>query len=256
MDVILLYLFVIGLFLGSFYNVVALRLSKCESILFPGSHCTNCNHRLSWYELIPVFSYIGLKGKCKECKMKISIQYPLIELLTGILFAFSYYLFGFSVMTLVSIVVSSIVIITIASDARFMVILDEVLIAGILILTLLYFFQGGIIYILKKVVSGVLLFLLMFFVKKVGDQAFKQESLGWGDVKLSFLAGYILGAKVGVLYIFVGAFLALPYALYISFKKKSGILPFGPFLASAILLLLWNMEYILTFLSVLLGGNV
>ena len=81
MGVILLYLFLLGLFVGSFYNVVALRLCKNESIVFPGSHCVNCNHKLAWYELIPVFSYIGLRGKCKKCKIHISIEYPLIELL-------------------------------------------------------------------------------------------------------------------------------------------------------------------------------
>ena len=69
MVVILIYLFILGLFVGSFYNVVALRLSKNESIVFPGSHCVNCDHKLSWYELIPVFSYIGLRGKCKKCKI-------------------------------------------------------------------------------------------------------------------------------------------------------------------------------------------
>ncbi len=256
MDVILLYLFILGLFLGSFYNVVAMRLSKCESIVFPGSHCTNCNHHLSWYELIPVFSYIGLRGKCKECKKKISVQYPLVEIITGFLFALSYFIFGFTYMTLISIVVSSVVIITIISDAHFMVILDEVLVVGIFLIALLLFLEGGVSFLLRRVTSGLLLFLLMLLIKLAGDRAFKQESLGWGDVKLSFFAGLVLGAKVGVLYIFVGAFLALPYALYISLKKKRGILPFGPFLASAILLLLWNKENILTFMKILLGGSL
>ena len=110
MGVILLYLFLLGLFVGSFYNVVALRLCKNESIVFPGSHCVNCNHKLAWYELIPVFSYIGLRGKCKKCKIHISIQYPIIEFLTGVLFALSFYIFGFSLQTLASLILVSIVV--------------------------------------------------------------------------------------------------------------------------------------------------
>ena len=136
MGAILIYLFVLGLFVGSFYNVVALRLCKNESIIFPGSHCVNCNHKLAWYELIPVFSYIGLRGNCKRCKIHISLQYPLIELLTGILFAASFYIFGFSIKTLASIVLVSIVVITYVSDLKYMVILDEVLVIGGILLVL------------------------------------------------------------------------------------------------------------------------
>ena len=96
MELILIYIFIAGIFIGSFYNVVALRRVRNESIVFPGSHCMNCNHKLNWYELIPVFSYLFLRGKCKKCKNHISIQYPLIELMTRILFALRFYIFGFA----------------------------------------------------------------------------------------------------------------------------------------------------------------
>lgn len=254
MDAIFLYLFIIGLFFGSFYNVVALRISKNESILFPGSHCVNCNHRLSWYELIPVFSFIALKGKCKNCKIKISLQYPIVEILTGILFAFSYYLYGFSYMTLISIVLSSVVIITLVTDFKFMVILDEVLIVAIILLIILYYFYGGFNLVIKNVFNGVMIFGLVFLIKYIGDYAFKQESLGWGDVKLSFIAGFVLDIKLGVIYIFLASFMAFPYALYITLRKKEGILPFGPFLVSSMLLLFWNKSLVETMLWIFLGG--
>lgn len=254
MDVILIYLFIVGLFFGSFYNVVALRLSNNESIVFPGSHCVNCNHKLSWYELIPVFSYIGLGGKCKECKKKISIQYPLIELSTGILFALSYYLYGFSIKTLISIVISSVVIITFITDCKYMIILDEVIAIASVLLTILYYYDGGIPMIISKLKGAVGIFLLMFIIKFLGDRAFGQESLGWGDVKLSFFSGFVLGFPVGTFYIFVSSALALVYAIISSLWKKEDILPFGPFLASSLLLLFWNFELVSNIIKIYIGG--
>lgn len=256
MDVILIYLFILGLFVGSFYNVVALRLSNNESIVFPGSHCVNCNHRLSWYELIPVFSYIGLGGKCKECKKSISIQYPLIELSTGILFSLSYYLYGFTIMTLISIVICSVVIITFITDCKFMIILDEVIFVASILLAILYYFDGGVMLILNKLLGGVAIFSLMLLIKIFGDRAFKQECLGWGDVKLSFLAGFILGIPVGTVYIFLSSILALPYAIISTIRKKDHTLPFGPFLVSSLLVLFWNFDWITNLIKLYIGGNL
>ena len=129
-----------GLVLGSFYNVLGYRLPKKESIVFPSSHCPNCNHQLKFWDLIPVLSYIFLKGKCHYCKKKISIIDPIIELATAILFVISYYIFGFSMNFFIALIFSSICIITISSDVRYMIIEDSVLIVGeilILILTLI-----------------------------------------------------------------------------------------------------------------------
>ncbi len=89
-----IYVFVIGLCVGSFLNVVVLRGLSGESIVLPPSHCTKCDHKLSWYDNIPVFSYLFLRGKCRYCKEKISPQYPLVELFTGLIFALIFYKFG------------------------------------------------------------------------------------------------------------------------------------------------------------------
>ena len=88
--------FIFGLCFGSFYNVLALRLPKGESIIKPKSHCPKCLHTLKWYELIPIISFIIQKGKCKNCHTKLSFFYPFTELVTGLLFVISYYSFGFS----------------------------------------------------------------------------------------------------------------------------------------------------------------
>lgn len=253
MDVICLYLFVVGLFFGSFFNVVATRIPKNESIIKPGSHCENCNHRLSWYELIPVFSYIFLKGKCKKCRIKLSIQYPLIELITGLLFALSYIIFGISYNTLISIVICSLVITIFISDIKYYVILDEVLVVAVVLLLIIFYFQGGFELIFKNIINGLILLIIMLLVKFSGDKAFKKESLGWGDVKLSFIAGMVLGLYLGVVYIFIGAFIALPYSIYLCIKNGEGLIPFGPFLCTSLLVIFWNMPFINDILTKLLG---
>ena len=118
--------FLLGTILGSFYNVVGYRLCKNESIIKPGSHCPKCNHKLSFLELIPVLSYIFLKGRCKVCKEKISLFYPLIELFTGLLFATCFYSFGFSYDLIIGLALVSLLSIVIVSDVNFYIIPDEV----------------------------------------------------------------------------------------------------------------------------------
>ena len=130
-------IFVFGIVLGSFYNVLGYRLPRKESIVFPSSHCPNCKHKLNFLDLIPILSYIFLKGKCRYCKKKISIIYPIIEFLTGILFVLSYHIYGISIETLIAVTFSSVAVITIASDIRYLVINDEILIIGGIILLLL-----------------------------------------------------------------------------------------------------------------------
>lgn len=253
MDLIGLYLFITGLFFGSFYLVVAERLSNNKSIIFPGSHCDNCNHKLRWYELIPVFSYIFLKGKCKKCFTKLSVLYPLTEIITGVLFVLSYYLNGISFETLTSIVLVSIVIIIMITDIKYMIILDEVLITGMVLFSLITYFGYGIEALCTCLLNSLILGIIMLLIKLLGDRAFKKESLGWGDVKLTFLAGYLLGIEMGFIYIFLGAFLALPYAIYVTIKKGEGLIPFGPFLVISILLIYWNLPLVEKIIHSLLG---
>ena len=125
---------ILGLVLGSFYNVVGLRIPNGESIIKPGSHCPKCNHKLSWYENIPVLSYIFLGGKCKNCKQKISIIYPIIEILTSFLFYISYKIFGLSEEFFISLVISSLVVIIFVSDSKYMIISDSPLIVSTILI--------------------------------------------------------------------------------------------------------------------------
>ena len=240
----LLIFFIFGSVMGSFYHVIATRLSKELSIITPASHCENCNHQLRWYELIPVLSYILQGGKCRECKAKLSISYFLIELCTGILFAVCFHVFDFSLELIVALIFVSSLIIIIISDIEYMIILDEVLIFAIFSIIIVYIIDVGLYETSLKVLAGIGSFITMLLIKKLGDIVFKQESLGGGDIKLMFLVGLVIGYPMAICNIFFATFIAFPIALFLLITKKDNIIPFGPFLSmSAIILYIWGLTF-------------
>lgn len=248
-------LFIFGTVLGSFYNVVGYRLPKGESLLFPSSHCTKCNHKLGASELVPIFSYLFLGGKCKNCGRKISLFYPIFEFCSGILFATSYIVFGFSIELAISLTFISAMLIIIISDYQTMIIPDEVLLVSSFLLIVEIWIQKEWSGSLEAILAGTLSFLTMFILKKIGDFLFKKESMGGGDIKLMFVFGLTLGYSMAIISVFIASFIALPVALYFAYKygNKKYIdddeipehsIPFGPFLAiSAILLLLSKIDF-------------
>lgn len=233
---------------GSFYNVVGYRLPKKESLVFPSSHCTVCNHKLGPLELIPVFSFLFQGGKCKHCKTKISWYYTIFELLTGTLFFLSYLRFGFSYSCFMALVLSSILIIIIISDYKYYIIPDELIIAGILLIGISQFLIGGgalsnfqwkeaFLNLLFSLGNGLGSFLLMYGIKLFGDWLFKKESMGGGDIKLMFIIGMSLDFPLSIITIFVASIIGLPIALILLKRKSTHEIPFGPFLSVATLLL-------------------
>ena len=246
---IYIFIFVIGLVFGSFYNVIGYRLPKKQSIAFPSSHCPNCNHKLKFYENIPIISYMFLFGKCKKCKKKISIIYPLFELITAILFLLSYISFGFSFEFVEAVIIVSILIIISISDLRYYIISDEVLIVGIILLILTRIIEvlvvkGSFVHIvLVPILHGLGSFALMYLIKVLGDFLFKKESLGGGDIKLLGFIGLSIGFEMSIVAIFISSFIALPMAMITLIKKDSNILPYGPFLAlSSVIILLGKLD--------------
>ena len=240
----LLIFFIIGSIMGSFYHVLANRLSKEQSIISPPSHCEKCNHQLKWYELIPIISYIIQGGKCRKCKSKMSISYLLMEICTGILFAVCYHSFDFTLELISALLFVSCLIITIISDIEYIIILDEVLIVSIFGIIIVDLFDIGVYETSMRILSGLGAFATMLLIKKIGDVVFKQESLGGGDIKLMFLVGLVIGYPMAVCNIFFATFIAFPIALYLLISKKDNIIPFGPFLSvSAILLYIWGLNF-------------
>ena len=246
--------FILGLFLGSFYNVVGYRLPKGESILYPPSHCTKCNHRLNALELIPVLSYIFQGGKCKHCGEKISSFYPIIEFSTGVLFAVSYYSFKFNSELYISLVLVSLLMIIIVSDLNYFIIPDSILVISSLLIIVTKFISNGYLDALKSLGGGLLMFSVMYLIMLMGNFIFKKESLGGGDIKLMFVVGLVFHPLLGIVSIFLSSFLALIPSLFLYFKNKDHVIPFGPFILFATLILFLmkiNINDIYQFLSMI-----
>ena len=238
-----IFMFIIGTIFGSFYNVVGYRLPKGESIILPSSHCPNCQKKLSVVELIPILSYIILKGKCKNCKQKISPFYTVFETLTGVLFALSYIVFGFTINIIIPLTFISMLIIIMVSDYIYMIINDSILIIFTIILIIEILLIYGPVVLLKHIVAAFLAFITMFLLKKLGDFLFKKESMGGGDIKLLGIFGLVIGYPMSLLSIFLGAIIALPIAFINLKSNPDHIIPFGPFLAlSAIIIVLANIN--------------
>ena len=240
----LTYFFILGTVMGSFYHVIASRLSKNESIVTPKSHCEACKKPLKWYELIPIISYLIQGGKCRKCGAKLSASYLMMELCTGILFAVCYHVFDLSLDLVVALIFVSCLITIIISDIEYMIILDEVLVFSVLAIIIVDIFSLGIYETCLRILAGAGSFVTMLLIKKMGDAIFKQESLGGGDIKLMFIIGLVIGYPMSVCNIFFATFIAFPIALFLLVTKKDNIIPFGPFLSmSAIILFIWGITF-------------
>lgn len=237
--------FIFGSILGSFFNVVGYRLPKGESIAYPSSHCTKCGHVLKSYELIPILSYLFQGGKCRKCKQKISPFYPIFELISGLLFMTAYLIFGFSYQLIIALIIISLSLIVSVSDYLYMIISDEVIIVATVAILITIACFKGFPALWSSLLNGLIAFILMFLLKTIGDIVFKRESMGGGDIKLQFVFGLILGWPMAIVNVFLASFIALPISIMVLLIKKDNIIPFGPFLCSAaVLLVLTNIDFI------------
>lgn len=234
----LIVFFIFGLIFGSFYNVVGYRLPNNMSLISPSSHCPQCEHKLTAFELVPVFSWLFQGGKCKNCHKKIPIFYPIFELSTGIVFASIYYVFGLSIETFIALIFASMILILIISDILYMIIPDELLIFCGVIIFILKIVSGGFDIIIPLLIDMLVPFISMLLIKLLGDFMFKRESLGGGDIKLMLVFGMVLGWEVALSTIVIASFLALPVAIINLKKNNEHELPLGPFLGIAALICL------------------
>jgi leader peptidase (prepilin peptidase)/N-methyltransferase len=192
---------------------------------------------LRWYENIPIISYLIQGGKSRCCHKKLNISYLVMELCTGVVFSVCYHVYDFSLDLIVALIFVSSMITIIISDIEYMIILDEVLIfasVGIIVIDL---FNIGVIDTAMRILSGIGAFLTMLFIKYTGDKMFKQDSLGGGDIKMMFVVGLVLGYSLSVCNIFLATFIAFPIALILLITKKNNVIPFGPFLGMAALII-------------------
>ena len=228
--------FLFGICFGSFYNVLGMRIPKGESIIKPKSHCESCNHELEWFELIPILSFLIQGGKCRNCKAKLSLFYPFIELATGILFFVSYYSFGFSYNLIIALSLVSLFMLVIVSDLSYLIIPDSFIIVPSIIILIMKIFDLGFIAGLTQFGFGLISFIFMYLIMLLGNKLFKKESLGGADIKLMFLTGLVLDPMLSVMVIFLASIIALPISIFLLIKNKEHVIPFGPFIVLGLLI--------------------
>jgi leader peptidase (prepilin peptidase)/N-methyltransferase len=249
MYIYLLLFFLLGVLCSFFIEILGYRLPIGEYI-FKKSTCDKCNHELKLYEKIPIISFIIQRGRCNYCHQRISKLYLFIEILSGILFALTYLSFqesGILKLVFGLLFITSLIIICF-SDTKYMIISDEVLIVFSSIILLLKLFIGfyneeilnlmDLGYaLIDIVIDVVIVYLIMFAIKKIGDLVFKKESLGKGDLKMMAYIAIVMNFKLCIVIIFLASFIALPFAIISNLKKDKPMLPFGPCLAIATMIL-------------------
>lgn len=244
--------FIIGSCLGSFYTVLGLRLPKKEKWMTGKSHCDYCHHDLSLIEMVPIISYLLLGKKCRYCKHEINSLSTYMEFFTGVLFAIAYYAFHFSGDLYIALGIISLLTIISVSDITYYIIPDEVLIffSGYFIIVNTLF--NGVIQSLLQILSGLVLFGFMYGIMILGNKIFKKETLGGGDIKLMFVVGLVVNPFMGIVVIFLSSFLALPVSLFILWRKKENLVPFGPFIVTSFLFVFFtkiDMQQIIEFIK-------
>lgn len=225
--VLMCYIFVVGACLGSFINVLALRVVNEKPLWTGRSQCDHCGHIVAWYDLFPVLSYIILRGKCRYCHQPIGVRHFVVEVVDGILSVLIFMNMGYTFDAVMSFIVLQILILISLIDWDVMIIPDELVVILAIIVgidTLFLSHVNLMTYILGMVsVSGI-----MFLINKL-----VQESFGGGDIKLMLVCGFWLGLKLTLLSGFIAVVSAGVYAMYLLIRKridKGGYIAFGPFL--------------------------
>lgn len=245
---IIFFIFLIGLFVGSFLGVLVDRIPKGEPFIKGRSICDFCKKEIYWFDLIPVLSYIFLRGKCRFCQKKLPLFYPTIEFLTGIVYILVYFFISsivpFSYLNLIYyLLISSFLILIFFTDLKFGIIPDKIILPAVLITTgylIIYNFPESYIYFLSGIFASlffITISLLYFYFRR-------KIAMGGGDIKFAFLMGLILGFPniiVGLYSAFLTA--ALYSIILILWRKKNfrkDTIVFGPFLVIGVFIsILW-----------------
>lgn len=232
---------VLGLTLGSFLNVCSLRWPQDESVVSPPSRCPDCGRGIRWHENIPVLGWIMLGGKCRGCSARISVQYPLVELATGLVWAGMFWQLGLSWEALRGALFLTILLGIAVSDARFYIIPDEFSLGGAVLGLALAFAPGGPTFLQGLIGAVVWAFGLWlvgragtFYLRKTNPQRLDDmgvdSALGGGDVKMMAMVGAFIGVWGGALTIFLGSAVAV-LVFGLTRRLTDRLIPFGIFLA-------------------------
>jgi len=261
--------FIFGSAIGSFLNVCIHRMPLGESVVWPSSHCPHCKKRIPASDNIPFLSYLILGGKCRFCKGKISLRYPLVELLTGIMFVLLFSRFGLSYDFFLYMVLLASLIVATFVDIQHRIIPDEVSLGGMLTGFILVTIKGVSLNpfsfnwhpmfnsLLGAIIGGGIIYLTGFLFDLVYFKILKRppingetESMGGGDVKLLAMIGVFLGWDKALLTFFLAPFFGAILGTINLIVKKDHTIPYGPFLsAAAVISLFWGEKIISALLS-------
>ncbi len=239
---------IIGLFgicIGSFLNVLIYRIPKGEGVVVGSSHCMSCGKKLKWYELIPILSYVFLHGKCSKCDTRISLQYPLIEAINGILYMIVFYYFGFTINALTAMFLTSALLALSIIDARTKEIpLPFTIFIGVLgVINLALNYENASNYLLGFII--ITAFLMLIVIVSGGT------AIGGGDVKLMAGCGLYLGLPLVLFAFFFACIIgSLIHLVRMRFFGASRELAMGPYLSVAVFVaLLWGNDIINWYLN-------
>lgn len=252
----LFWICVVGLCLGSFFNVVILRSLSNESIVFPASKCPKCNHKLYFWHNIPVLSYIMLGGKCYFCKEKISIQYPIVELFTMFLFGATFVKFGIDIKTIFVLFWLSCFVIMTGTDLKAKLVDCNIAIAMGVTGILYNFIQHGVSGVIASLIGLVLGTVVLELIARSGYLVAGTRAMGEADTYVAAAIGAIVGKNI--LFVLAYALIAsmifiVPMFLYNQFKndnKKTCILSILFVLAVMTFKLLWQNYWALVALII------
>jgi leader peptidase (prepilin peptidase) / N-methyltransferase len=243
---------VAGLLIGSFLNVCIYRVPRDLSVVSPRSFCTRCENPVAWYDNVPLFSFLLLRGKCRRCSNRISLRYPLVELLTAAAFTLVVYRYGLTLVAIKWIIFESLMIVLFWTDLDERILPDEFTLGGIVagaVLSPFVFVPGVLGQLLgadRKPVwqslfnmgaGAVLISGPIWLTGAIYAKLRKREGLGLGDVKLLAMLGVFLGADQGLLALLIGAvsgsIVGIFYIVVTRKDPRSYELPFGSFLCAA-----------------------
>lgn len=243
------FIFVIGSIIGSFLNVCIYRIPAGRSIVSPGSGCPGCSRRLAWFELIPLLSYLGIRGHCRTCGCRVSLRYPLVEAMTGAIYVAAYRQYGINREFGTFIILASLLTVITFIDIDHQIIPNNLVLTGLVAGFVLGMVRehAGLLFMAAGLAAGFGIMLLVAVASR--------GQMGWGDVKLSAVLGIFLGWQavlVAVFFAFVSGAIFGLYLMVIRGQSRKTAVPFGPFLAGASLVsFLWSGPVIAWYLNLI-----
>ncbi len=257
--ILLFFSLLLGAVVGSFLNVVILRLPQENgSVVYPASHCPTCKATLSWYENIPLLSYLILRGRCRHCSVKISIQYPLVELLMALLSCAVFVRFGLSFTSFGYFIFCAALLVIIWIDIHHQIIPDVISLPGIIIGFCFSFVNSTLTW--QDSLIGLLAGGGVLYAIAIGYYLLrKQEGMGGGDIKLLAMIGAFLGWQSLLFVIFFSSLSGTIIGIAVLMKQgksKAGRIPFGPFLSASALFFLFFQEQIFYYFKMYLQGQL